>query len=103
MIWEELEGLNITDDTLLDYDFIKDKVISWNNTLVTEAYTSKLPMDGYYQFLDCIEVECAKGSCVLSGITFTRNEVYYIAEFPPLNKVVKEPIRYFGRDRKSVV
>jgi len=95
-IWEELESLNINDDTLLEYDFLKDKVIAWNNTLISEAYNSKMPLDAYYQIVPCIEVTCERGSCSINGIPFVANEIYYKAEMPGLNNVVDEPIRYFG-------
>lgn len=94
-IWEELEGLNITDDSLIDYEYLKDKIISWNNTLITDAVRNKEPLTGFYQVMTCLEVTCHKGSCVLNGFTFTDSEPYYLVEMPPLAHI-PEPIQFFG-------
>lgn len=101
-VWEELEGLNITDDTLLDYDYLKDKFIAFHPTLVKEAYDQRLPLDGFYQSISCVEITCEKGSCTIDGIVFPVNKAYFKAILPSLVKTIgSNSIRYFGVDGLS--
>ena len=94
--WEEIEGLNITDDTLIEYDYLKDKFIVWNQTLLVETYNSKLPIDGFFQMLDCVEVECVQRTCTIDGHVFKTDTVFYQAQLPQLVLQIPNNIRYFG-------
>lgn len=96
-IWEELEGLHITDDTKFTYDFIKDKLIVWNNTLVGEAYNAKIPLDGFYMIMNGNVVTKVDDTQVIDGITFTKDTGYWTTTPPKLiNTVGWNEIIYFG-------
>lgn len=96
-IWEELDGFNITDDSLYDYEYLKDKVISANSSLVKDTWRNKLSLDTSYWTCPCIEVECYKDSCTINGITITSNYPIYRATLPQLIKEVGwDDIAYFG-------
>lgn len=96
-VWEELEGLHITDDTKFTYDFIKDKLIIWNNTLVSEAYNAKMPLDGFYMIMNGNVVEKVDDTQVIDGITFTKDTGYWMTTPPKLvNTIGWNEISYFG-------
>lgn len=96
-VWEELEGLHITDDTKFTYDFIKDKLIVWNNTLINETHNAKLLLDGFYMIMNGNEVEKVDDTQVLDGITFTKDAGYWRVTPPKLvNTVGWNEIIYFG-------
>jgi len=96
-IWEKVEGFVITDDTRFEYSYIKHKVIQWNQSLIREHYDNKMPLDGFYQTIACNEVECMKGTCVIDGVTFTDDTIYYTIELPSLHKGIGySNIAYLG-------
>lgn len=98
-LWEELDGLNITDDSLFTYDYLKDKIIAMHPSIVKEAYDQRLSLNGFYQTMSCIEVVCEGTSCQIEGITFNSNVKLYKALLPPLVKTIgRSNIRYLGAD-----
>jgi hypothetical protein len=96
-LWEELEGMNITDDSLLNYQYLREKIIAMHPTLIKEAESQRLSLNGFYQVIPCIEVECLGHRCTVEGIPFEVDTMVYKANLPPLVKTIgRKNLRYFG-------
>jgi hypothetical protein len=100
LIWQLIEELNdygITDDNVLDYEYIKDMLLVANKTLFDQYVNSKGSLDGFYQEVNCIELECMQHECTISGILFKDENYFMVADLPPLIKTIGySNIRYFG-------
>jgi hypothetical protein len=101
IIWqiiEDIERYTITDDSVLDYELIRDKVIEIHQSLMKEYVNSEnASLEGYYQTMDCIQLDCKHDHCNIGGIVFIDPTTYYTAIFPPLIKTINyKNTRYFG-------
>ena len=97
-IIEDLERYGITDDSVLDYELMKDKVIAFNQSLMKDYIQSQeTSLEPFFQTIDCIDIECHHDTCNIGGITFVDPTTYYLVSFPVLFKTIGfKNIRYFG-------
>jgi len=101
-VWEELEGYNITDDTLFDYDYLKSKFIAMHPSLVKETWDARLPLNGFYQKVSCIEIVRIMDKYTIDGVDFESTDTSLKAILPPLVKTIgKSNIKYFGLNNFS--
>lgn len=87
------------DDLLSDLDeYIADKCHSIRETLIREEFEKLRYIDDkYYQFSNCIEVVCERGSCLINGIPITMPFVIWKAELGKLmSGVALNDIKYLG-------
>ena len=84
-ILEELSSFKVTDDFPIDPDYIKDKIVAINGSLVREEYgqTSKVNFQ-FYQRFDCNHVECMETVCEVGGILVTKKHPIYRVVLPVL-------------------
>jgi len=97
----QLEGLKLTDDSLLDPEFIEDQMDIMRASLIREDFDNKKMSDEYYQIVDCLEVQCESASeCTIDGITIESNEKFYYVNLPTLvTKIEWKNIKYLGTDK----
>ena len=96
-IHEELTGFEINDDSKYDYDYIKDKLIGFNVSLIREAWEKKNNLEPYMRMVDCIRIVRAGIECTINGITFDKKHgCLYTAEVNHLIDTGFENISYFG-------
>jgi hypothetical protein len=87
-IKEELSGYIITDDTLYDDEYIKDKIMSAREAIIKDLYRNKLLNESYYQRLCCLEVNCVEAACNFEGTPIYSGDSYNVIEIPSLIKGV---------------
>lgn len=96
-IKESIYNYHITDEADIIDDIIKAKIIDINTVLMKQYFTEKFLLDGFYQRIPCIEIECEKESCVNNGITLFSGNLLWKAKLPNLNHVIGDlNIRYLG-------
>lgn len=89
----------VDDDLLADADeFIADKIHAIRETLIREEYDQRRYVDDkYYQFTNCIEVECFKNTCTIGGITITTPFILWKATLGKLmSGIAFNDIKYLG-------
>lgn len=98
-VYEAIYGFHMSDDSELPTEYVRDKIIDVNVRLVQDHYKSGLSLDGLYQHICCIEVECVQNSCVIDGVTVLSGTVMWKAEIPNLVQSVGDKnIAYLGTD-----
>jgi len=94
---EDLKKYNVTNENTLDYELIADKIVEANISVLGKFYTSRLPLDGFYQILSGLSVTCERDKFTIGAFVFTDKTVYYKADIPPLVKTIGySNIKYFG-------
>jgi hypothetical protein len=96
-IIEDLEKYKVSDDSDLDPELIKDKIVSAHISIFGQFVKEGLSLDAFYQIVPCIELSCFEKSCIVSGMTFTSTSYLYKGELPPLMlSIGTKAIKYFG-------
>lgn len=94
---EELNDYGITDDNVLDYEYIRDKILVANKSLFDRYVKEGGNLDGFYQEVNCLEFECKQHQCTINGIIFKDDHFFLITDLPPLVKTIGySSIRYLG-------
>jgi hypothetical protein len=93
-----LSGLELTDDSVLDPEFVDDQLDIMRQTLIREAADAKKTLDDFYQLYPCLEVQCESASeCEIQGIEFQSETKVLYVQLPDLIKDVGwSSIKYLG-------
>ena len=93
----------IPDDANIENEFIIGKINDINASLVREYSDSGRNLDGFYQKVCCIEIECEKQTCTLDGKVIDSGDVIWKTNLPALHKGIGEKsIKYLGNKDLSV-
>ena len=96
----ELQGMELSDDNILDKVFLEDQIDNMREVLINEEWRLGNLSQDYYQFIDCLEIQCASAAeCLVSGITVSSEaEVFYIESPQLISKIGWNNIKYLGDD-----
>lgn len=96
----ELQGMELSDDSILDKIFLEDQIDNMREVLINEEWRLKNLSDDYYQFIDCLEIQCSTAAeCLISGITVSSEvEIFYIDAPQLVSKIGWNNIKYLGDD-----
>lgn len=96
----ELHGMELSDDSLLDKIFLEDQIDNMREVLINEEWRLKNISEDYYQFIGCLEIQCAAAAeCLMSGISISsENEIFYIEAPQLVSKIGWNNINYLGDD-----
>ena len=96
-IIEDLEKYGVTQSSVLDRELIEDKIVSARLADFDKFITKLLPLEGFYQTVNNISIDCHKDTRTIGNLTFTDKTTYYHAELPPLvSNIGWKNIKYFG-------
>ena len=83
-IKEELSHYKITDDFVMEDEYLIDKVNDFRASLIRDSYRNKLIDGKYYQQLCCLEIECLEVGCEINGITLPSGIVVWYVDLPTM-------------------
>lgn len=93
----ELSAFKFTDDSPLDYEYLRDALLIANKSIVDDFARTGLALDGFYQRVECVRLTCSEATCVIDGIVFNSGVYSHIASLPPLVKTIgMKNIAYLG-------
>ena len=96
-IIEDLEKYGVTQSSVFDPELIDDKIVSARLADFDKFITKMLPLEGFYQLVNNITIDCHKDTRTVGNLTFTDKTTYYQADLPPLvSNIGWKNIKYFG-------